>query len=139
MGFKKGQSGNPASRAKGIPDKRVQLRALIMPLAPDLITACFDQAISGDAQCYRILLDKVLPNLKPETEAQPLAINMAGTASEQSQAILEAIAAGTVAPDTGAALIGAIASVVKIQEVDDLSKRLLALEETAGGTNGNNR
>jgi hypothetical protein len=126
--FKAGVAANPKGRPKGIPDKRTALRTLIEPLAPALIEVAYDMAVAGDVSALRLLLDKICPNVKPEMVAVPIAVNMAGTASEQCQSILIAIAAGNIAADTGSQLIRAIADTVKVSEVTDLFERLEKLE-----------
>jgi len=49
--------------------------------------------------------------------------------SDQARAVLAAIAAGNVDPHTGRALLAAVAEVGKIIEVDELTRRIEALEK----------
>jgi hypothetical protein len=128
MAFQKGKSGNPKGRKKGTPDRRTSLRSLIEPSAPKLIAACIELGLSGDVSACRLLLDKVVPNVKPEMIPAPLNINLKGTATEQAQSILDAIAAGLIATDTGTALIRAIADAGTIKNNTEMFDRLLALE-----------
>lgn len=128
MAFKKGSSGNPKGRKAGLPDRRTALRQLIEPLIPSLIEVVHDMALAGDVAACRLLLDKCCANLKPEMQAEPIAVNMAGTATEQCQSILDAIAAGSLAADTGSQLIRAIADTVKVYDSTELLKRLDELE-----------
>lgn len=127
--FKTGVAANPKGRPKGVPDKRSALKKLIEPLAPDLINIVYDLAKKGDLGACRLLLDKCLANQKPESEPQRIPIKMDGTPAEQSQRILEAIAAGTIAADVGSQLIRAVSDAINIQAQTEMLDRLTALEE----------
>ena len=129
--FVKGKSGNPSGRKKNTPESATLLRAMIVPHAPQLLQTVINSALSGDMVAANMLLQRVLPVLKPQTEPQSFAINMQGTASEQCQSILEAIAAGSIDPDTGSGLIRAISDTVKVYDSTILLERLDALEKGA--------
>ena len=51
-----------------------------------------------------------------------------GSLTEQGRAVIAAIAAGELVPGQGAALLGAIATLGKVAELDELSARVAALE-----------
>ena len=65
-----GQSGNPKGRPKGIPDKRVALRALLEPHAAKLVQKVIAKALKGkgDTTALRICLDRLIPTVKPRNE-----------------------------------------------------------------------
>ena len=48
----------------------------------------------------------------------------------QGNEIIKAIMGGILAPDIGSALIAAVSNQAKIVEIDDLTKRIEALEST---------
>ena len=52
--------------------------------------------------------------------------------TDQGRAVLAAVAAGELAPSQGAALIGALGTMAKIHEVDELERRIAALEGNHG-------
>ena len=60
--FKPGQSGNP----KGRPPNRWhrQIRDVIKERIPELVANLFAQAANGEIHASKLLLDKVLPNMK---------------------------------------------------------------------------
>lgn len=54
-----------------------------------------------------------------------------GTLFERGQAVLDAMAAGTLTPDTAATIMQAVAAQAKAVEVAELEKRVAALEATS--------
>jgi hypothetical protein len=75
-----------------------------------------------------MLLDRISPTLK--AEAQTINLPVKQTVLEQSNEIITGIMSGKLAPDIGAGLINALAAQAKIIEVDDLLRRIEALEST---------
>ncbi|MHA7833473.1 MAG: DUF5681 domain-containing protein [Algiphilus sp.] len=126
--FQPGQSGNPAGRPKGS-GPSARLRDAIHKEAPDIIAALVKKAKEGDAAAARVLLDKVLPGLR--SEAAPVAVpDMdAGSLTERAQAALNAAARGELPPDTAAQLVGAVGALGRLTEIDEIERRLAALEE----------
>lgn len=126
--FIKGQSGNPQGRPKGS-GLSAQLRAAIEQDAPSIIKAMIEQAKAGDMQAAKALLDRVLPALKPESQAIHLPeLVAAGTMAEKARAAIDAAGAGAVSPSAASDLVSAIAGLAKIIETTELQKRLEALE-----------
>ena len=126
--FIKGQSGNPQGRPKGS-GLSAQLRAAIEQDAPSIIKAMIEQAKAGDMQAAKALLDRVLPALKPESQAIHLPeLVAAGTMAEIARAAIDAAGAGAVSPSAASDLVSAIAGLAKIIETTELQKRLEALE-----------
>ena len=126
--FIKGQSGNPQGRPKGS-GLSAQLRAAIEQDAPSIIKTMIEQAKAGDMQAAKALLDRVLPALKPESQAIHLPeLVAAGTMAEKARAAIDAAGAGAVSPSAASDLVSAIAGLAKIIETTELQKRLEALE-----------
>lgn len=89
-----------------------------------------DAAKNGDMQACRMILERMVPAIKPVSE--PVQFDFTGsTPTEQARSIMAAIAAGDIPPDQGKALIEALASVARIAEIDELCRRLAALEAKA--------
>lgn len=126
--FKPGQSGNPKGRPKGS-GMAGKLRKAIEAEAGEIIEALIAQAKGGDVTAARILLDRVLPSLKAEAALVTIPGMEAGSLSERAQAALEAAAKGEVAPDTAAALVGAVGNLARIIETSELEQRITALEK----------
>ena len=126
MQFTKGVSGNPAGRPKGIKDKRHRYAESIESMIPDVLESVFQKAIAGDMTAAKMLLDRSLPTKRPEQERVqiPIKENTALNARE----VLKSVFDGEVSPDVGASLLASITGVLKAIEVEDLAKRIEALE-----------
>lgn len=109
-----------------------KLRAAIAQHVPTILERLVAAALEGDTGAARLLLERVCPPLKAAEEAAPLALPD-GTLTEQGRAVLGAVAAGTLAPGQGAALLGAIGTLARVAEVDELQRRLAALEARTPG------
>ncbi len=93
---------------------------------PDILTALVTQARAGDTKAAKLILERVLPSLKP-TE-QPVKLALKGTPSEQAEQILAAMAGSKLTIDKAGSIFAAMASQAKIAETDELEKRIVALE-----------
>lgn len=129
--WKPGQSGNPAGRAPGS-GSVAKLRAAIAGHIPALVAVLVERALGGDVGAARLLLERVIPPLRAAEEALTLALPD-GSLTEQGRAVLGAVAAGELAPGQGAALVGAIGTLARVAEVDELERRLTALEARTPG------
>jgi len=109
--WRPGQSGNPSGRPPGIPNPSARLRRLI--------------DVEG-------LLRKLhaLPPLRATAEAVCIPdASAAGSLTEYAEAVMRATAAGEVAPDVAASLLGALGQLGRLRELDELERRLAALEK----------
>jgi hypothetical protein len=124
--WKAGESGNPAGRKPGTGDV-AKLRAAIAEQVPAIIKTLTTAALTGDVGAARLLLERVIAPLKAAEVAAPLALPD-GTLTEQGRAVVAAVAAGNLAPGQGAALLASLGTLAKLAEVDDLQRRIEALE-----------
>jgi len=125
--FEPGQSGNPKGRPKGVADRRRGLREMLASHGEELVAKVVEMAMAGDATALRIAMERVLPAIKSKDEPVSLPIK-GGTLAEKGEAVLAAIGDGVVPPDVGAGILQAIASQARIVEVDEIERRLAALE-----------
>lgn len=122
-----GQSGNPKGRPPGSGDL-AKLRAAINEHLPEIIKQLVDKAREGDTQAARILLERVLPPVKAVESTVELEIPLDADLTVQGQAIIRAVSEGMIAPGQAASLLSGLGSVAKLKEIDELVKRIEALE-----------
>jgi len=126
--FKPGQSGNPRGRPPGRSTAQ-GLRERLAERAGEVLAVVLDAALSGDLMAARLVLERVVPALRPQASPVELpALAAAGTLTEKADAVLAAVGAGEIAPDVGAQLLTALGTVVRITEVEELTRRIEALE-----------
>jgi hypothetical protein len=130
--FEKGQSGNPKGRPKGVVDRRSRYLALIEQHMPDVVNQVVAAALGGDMTACRILIDKVLPRLRPVASAISLPQSGASTTS-QSAAVVDAMLGGSLAPDQAAAAMSVIVDNARLREHVEFEARLEALEKGSSG------
>jgi len=124
--FKPGQSGNPAGRPPGA-SAIARLRAGIECQVPEIIESLTTAAKAGDVGAARLLLERVLPPVRATETPVELTLPE-GTLTAKGEAVLQATADGTLAPGQGAQLIGAVAQLGRLAELDELARRIAALE-----------
>ena len=127
--FKKGQSGNPAGKPAGTPSKTTKLRALLEPHANELVAKAVALAKAGDTVALRLCLERLIPAFK--AEGAPVAVEALagpGTLTEQGRRTIAEMAAGRLSPEDAAAVMQAISALVRVEEMDELRRRVEALE-----------
>lgn len=129
--WKPGQSGNPAGRPKGIPNPQARLRGLIDVEA--LIKRLSESAAKGNTRAAELLLDRALPPLRAVAEpVQMPGLADAATLTAKAEAIVALAADGKLSPDVATAMLSAIGQLAKAAEIDELARRIAALEDAHG-------
>ena len=128
--WKPGQSGNPKGRPPGAGEIG-KLRAAIGERVPELLDAMMTKALEGDVGAARLLLERAIAPLKAAEQPQVLTLPD-GSLTDQGRAVLRSVADGVLAPGQGAALLGAIGTLARVTEIDELSKRIEILENKNG-------
>ena len=123
--FKKGTSGNPTGRQKS---EHVILRQQLAVNGEEVVRVIVQAALQGDIQAAKIILERLCPPLKPSTA--PVIIDLPSNAgiAETARAIIEHTAAGLLAPDVAGNLVQSVAALARIVEIDEIERRLSALE-----------
>ena len=103
------------------------MRSALAVHVPALVDMLVDRAMAGDIGAARLLLERTIAPLKASEEAATLTLPD-GTLTEQGRAVLMAVAAGDLAPGQGAALLASLGTLAKLTEVDELERRIEALE-----------
>lgn len=124
--WKPGVSGNPAGRKPGSGEV-AQIRAAIAARVPELMAAMMAKALDGDVGAARLLLERAVAPLKAAEQTQALMLPE-GSLTEQGRAVLASVASGELAPGQGATLLGAIGTLARVVEIDDLAARVAELE-----------
>ena len=121
--------GNKAS--PGRPPGRGAVAEMRDALAADLggiIDTVRAKAMAGDMQAARIILDRLVPSLRPVEIPTAVSMPAGATLAGQAQAVIDAAAAGELAPSQAAQIVTALGGVAKIIEATELLKRIEALE-----------
>jgi hypothetical protein len=126
MGWAKGESGNPRGRAKGSTTWQSKMRAQIVDMVPGIVGALRAQAAAGDTAAARLLLERALPPLRAVD--LPVALPLGADLATAAEAVQGALGAGAITPDQGQALAGILASLARIRETTELTRRIEALE-----------
>lgn len=121
--FAKGQTGNPGGR----PGNLANLRAKLTAGSDEIATVVLAAAKSGDMQACRLILERIVPALKPITEPVPFDLDDTDLPST-ARSIMRAIASGALPGDQGKVLLDAVLGMSRVIEVADLDQRLKALE-----------
>lgn len=129
--WKPGQTGNPKGRPPGV-SAITKMRESLAGDVPDILAGLVAAAKGGDVQAARLILERVLPALKPAEQAQALSLPN-GTLTEQGRAVLASVASGQLAPGQGAQLLTGIGTLARVVEIDELAKRIEKLEEKQNG------
>lgn len=132
--WKTGESGNPNGRPPGTGEV-AKLRDSIAAHIPEIITQLVTKAKEGDAQAARLLLERVIPSLKPIEQPVALSLPDDEGITAQGVAIVQAVAVGILAPGQGAALLTGLGTLARIKEIDELERRISQLEKLKNDDN----
>ncbi|TXL21771.1 hypothetical protein BMR03_12085 [Methylococcaceae bacterium HT2] len=122
--FKKGKSGNKAGRIAGS-GVTAELRKAILDKSPELLQMVIDKALEGgDVTAAMALLNKVMPSLKAANEPIQFTLAASKGLSGTGEQIVQSIADGSVPLDSGTQLLTSLASLAKLQEMDELTRRI---------------
>jgi len=97
---------------------------------PDLLDATKQAALAGDMTAMRLLLERTLPPQKSTAAMVNIpALEKTSGLTEKADVVLAAVGRGELPPDVGASLVDALGRMAKLKELDEIERRLLALEE----------
>ena len=131
MPWTQGQSGNPKGRVRGS-GKAEKLRAALAKELPEVLEALVAQAKAGDTGAIKLVLERTVPALRPVDAATPLNLPAEGGLADQGRAVLAALAAGQLPVNQAASILQGLGNLAKLVELDELEKRVAALEGERG-------
>lgn len=114
---------------KGLPDRRTALRELLQPHSKELVERAVELALNGDTAALKLCLERLMPPIRAKDDSVKITLPKKGTLTEQAQAIIHAMAQAKLSPREASAMLQALASQAKIVEVDELIRRIEALEK----------
>lgn len=126
--FPKGQSGNPLGRPKGITDRKAKLAERMLADTDGIVSVLIAQALDGDTGAASLILSRVLPALRNQTEKVQFPFDPGAPIPQQIEAVLAAVAAGAVAPDVGQVIIQSVKALADVRAVEELEARIITLE-----------
>ncbi|WP_205749130.1 DUF5681 domain-containing protein [Frigidibacter oleivorans] len=126
--WRKGQSGNPAGRPKGSLSSRDKVARELRDDGPAVARKVIDAALAGDMQAASLVLSRLLPPLRSQTERVEFDFDPELPIGKQIEAVLAAVAAGQVPPDVGQMIINAISTLSSVRATEDLEARIIQLE-----------
>lgn len=124
--WRKGQSGNPAGRKPGTGEVAL-LRSAIAAHVPDIVAKLVAKAKRGDVAAARLLLERVVPPMKPSEEMAHVALPDESLTA-QGRAVLEAASSGVLSPGQATQLLAGLGSLAKLVETEELAARVATLE-----------
>ncbi len=121
-------SPNPKGRPAGVPDKRLLATQAALDEMRNIVAMLVGRALEGDTNAASIVLSKVLPSVKAQAEKVNFEFDATLPISGQVAQVLDAVAAGAVAPDVGRLIIDSIKSLADVRATEELAARIEALE-----------
>ncbi len=97
--------------------------------ADGILDAVIAKAIEGDSASASLILARIVPALKSQSQTVQFAFDHTAPASEQAASIISAIASGAVSPDVGRQILEAVNALTQIKASELLEARIAALEE----------
>lgn len=122
-------SPNPAGRPKGIVDRRMQIAQRMFDSADGIIDAMVVQALEGDTSAASLILARVLPSLRAQSERVQFDFDASAPISQQVEQVLQAVSEGALSPDLGKQIIEAAQSLAAIRAAEYLEARIITLEQ----------
>ena len=126
MPYKKGESGNPAGRRKGI--KNPELTS-IKNQSKVIIDRVIAQAEEGCVASQKMVLDRIVPSLKAVD--QPIILSgypRKGSLVDKADFFISAMATGKISISQGTSFVQCISSFCTIKENTEFEERLNELE-----------
>lgn len=100
--------------------------------AETLIRKVIELAKNGDIQALKVCIDRLCPPMKAQSAMVKVDLPEAQNLGDTAHAIIRAAASGQLSPDIAAQLVGAVGTLARVTEIDELKARLASLEIAVG-------
>lgn len=136
MKFQKGQSGNPSGRPKGQVVRKMDLRReRIEGRESELIDKAISMALEGDTVMLKLCIDKLLPSMKPIQAPINLPELSKGADLLTTGVIaIHAASSGEITTGEASDLLGAISSLVRLEEHIEVKREIKELRAIIEGS-----
>ena len=121
-------SPNPSGRPPNIAQRKVKIHERMLDQAGAVIDVMLVKALEGDAAAAALVVNRVLPVLRPQSEKVTFTLHVDQPISKQVEQVLAAVAKGEVAPDVGKKIIESVQALSSVRVIEDLEQRIVALE-----------
>jgi hypothetical protein len=124
--------GNPGKRP-GCRHRATRAMADLLQAEGEAVTrAAIAAAIAGDVSAQRLVLERLVPARRPEGACIELPeLAEAATPSARCDAVIRAVARGDLPAEVGRQLLDGIAAAMRVVEIDEIERRIAALETGA--------
>jgi hypothetical protein len=126
------RSPNPNGRPPG-QNKQTKLLQRMVEDAGEVVDAVMAKAKEGDTGAAGLVLSRILPALRSQSEKVSFEFDASLPVSRQIEQVLDGIAGGAVAPDVGKQIIEAIQALSNVRATEELEQRIILLEAKAVG------
>ena len=125
--WRKGVSGNPKGRPPGkTATQKVQAALNVGSVA--VAKMVLEAAQAGDMQAAGLVLARVSPALRSQSQCVSFEFDPDLPLSEQLAQVAVAVASGLVAPDTGQQISAMLSNLANVRSSENLEERVIALE-----------
>lgn len=127
MVWKPGQSGNLKGKPKG-QTPRGKFREQVEGAVPQIVEQLVQNALAGDMQAARMILDRCIPILKATSDSHALKVKAGAGLQEQGQAIIDALHSGELTGEQAKTSMDVLQGQAKLIEQSEILDRLQAVE-----------
>jgi hypothetical protein len=124
------RSPNPKGRPAGS-SKQQKLMQRMLDDAGEVVDAVLAKAKEGDPASVNIVLSRIMPALRSQSEKVVFDFDASLPISQQIEMVLNGIASGAVSADTGKLIIEAVQSLSAVRATEELEQRIILLEAKA--------